>query len=70
MNHGTHIAPATFSQLEKLPLCEGERMDSIGYLHDGQVLAELMLGALESLRSGVEFAERGIKAILPRHVRH
>lgn len=70
MNHGTHIGPATFGQLDKLHLSEDERLSIIAYIHDGQVIAGLMLGALEGIRSGVELAERGIKAILPSHVKH
>jgi len=70
MRHSTSIGPATFSQLDRLHLSEGERLSIIAYIHDGQVIAGLMLGAMEGIRSGVEFAERGIRAILPSHAKH
>ena len=59
-----------FSRLDALPMSEHEREQVNAYIHDGEVLAELMYGALAGLRAGVELAERGIKALFPTHVRH
>jgi hypothetical protein len=70
MRTSTPVGPGAFSQLDRLHLSESERLRVSGYLYDGEILAELMLGALAGIRSGVELAERGIKALLPSHVKH
>jgi len=71
MRSGTPVGPGAFSQLDRLHLSESERLRVSGYIHDGEVLAELMFGALAGIRAGVELAERGIKAMLPtQHVKH
>jgi hypothetical protein len=70
MRPGTPVGPGAFSQLDRLHMSEGERLRVSGYIYDGEILAELMLGALAGIRSGVELAERGIKALLPSHVKH
>ena len=70
MRHSTPVGPGTFTQLDHLYFSESERQRVAGYIHDGEVLAELMFGALSGIRAGVELAERGIKAILPSHAKH
>jgi len=70
MRHSTPVGPIAFSQLDKLHMSESECQRVNGYIHDGEVLAELMSGALEGIRSGVELAERGIRALLPSHAKH
>lgn len=65
-----HTQHHEFSRLDALPMSESERQHVHAYIHDGEVLAELMYGALNGLRTGAELAERGIKALFPTHVRH
>jgi len=70
MRHRTPVGPGAFTQLDHLHFSESERQRVADYIHDGEVLAELMFGALSGIRAGVELAERGIKAILPSHAKH
>ena len=70
MRHSTHIGSNTFGPLDRLHMSETERLRVNAYIHDGEVIADLMSGALAGMRSGVELAERGIKAILPGHIKH
>jgi len=70
MRQSTHMGSGTFSPLDKLHMSASERQRVIAYIHDGEVIAELMSGALTGIRSGVELAERGIKAIFPSHAKH
>jgi len=70
MRHSAPVGPSAFSQLDKLHLSESERQRADDYLHDGEILAELMSGALEGIRSGIQLAERGIKAIMPSRAKH
>ncbi len=70
MRQSTHIGSGRFSPLDRLHMSESERRRVSAYIHDGEVIADLMSGALTGIRSGVELAERGIKAILPSHAKH
>ena len=56
MRHSTPVGPGTFTQLDHLHFSESERQRVAGYIHDGEVLAELMFGALSGIRAGVELA--------------
>lgn len=70
MRPSTPVGPGAFSQLDLLHSSDSQHPHVNGYIDDSDVLAELMFGALASFRSGVELAQRSIKAILPTQIRH
>ena len=70
MRHHTPTEFVQFKRLGKLNMSEIERERINAYIHDGERIADLVVGTIEGIRSGVELAGRGIKAILPKHVKH
>ncbi|MBE0619120.1 MAG: hypothetical protein IH605_00865 [Burkholderiales bacterium] len=71
--HTTHIDSDIFSRVNDLPMCKSERQRVSAYIHDGEVIGELLCDAFTGLAHaghGISRLAHDVKAVFAKPARH